>query len=59
MRSVVVPRREPGGDQIDVWTFPLTLGGNLPIVPLALRGGPTVPLDLEGTYTETRLRSRL
>jgi hypothetical protein len=28
-------------------------------LPLALRQGPRVPLDLEGTYLETRRRSLL
>ncbi len=52
-------KREPGGDQIEAWPVPLTLGEALPVVPLPLRGGPTLPLDLEATYTETRLGSRL
>ncbi|MBY0524487.1 MAG: DUF4058 family protein [Gemmataceae bacterium] len=52
-------RREPGGDQIDLWQLPLVLGQSLPTVPLALRRGPTLPLDLEATYTEARRRSRL
>jgi hypothetical protein len=52
-------RREPGGDQIDVWPAPLAVGAALPILPLALRGGPTLPIDLETTYTEARRRSRL
>jgi hypothetical protein len=45
--------------QIDVWTFPLTVGESLPIVPLALRATTTVPLDLESTYAEARRNSRL
>ncbi|MBY0525667.1 MAG: DUF4058 family protein [Gemmataceae bacterium] len=53
------PARRPGGDQIDCWPMPLTVGQVLPTVPLALRGGPTLPLDLEVTYTEARRRSRL
>lgn len=52
-------RRRPEGDQIDVWPVPLTIGQPLPTLPLALRGGPIIPLDLEATYTEARLRSRL
>jgi hypothetical protein len=53
------PARRPSGDQIDCWRHPLALGQPLHIVPLALRGGPTLPLDLEMTYTEARRRSRL
>jgi hypothetical protein len=52
-------RREPGGDQIDIWLLKLGVGQALPTVPLALRRGPTLPLDLETTYAETRRRSRL
>jgi hypothetical protein len=52
-------RRDPGGDLIDYWPLPLAVGRDLPTVPLALRGGPTLPLELEITYTEARLRSRL
>ena len=50
---------EPGGDQVEIWPFPLSLGSLLPVVPLALRRGPTLPLDLEAAYSEARLRSRL
>jgi hypothetical protein len=53
------PARRETGDQIEVWPYPLTVGQPLPTVPLPLRGGPTLPLDLEGTYMETRVRSRL
>jgi hypothetical protein len=53
------PARREAGDQIDCWPHPLGVGQALPTVPLALRGGPTLPLDLEATYTEARRRSRL
>jgi hypothetical protein len=52
-------RTDPGGDQIEVRPLSLVLGQPLPTMPLALRGGPTVPVDLEGTYTRTRQRSAL
>jgi hypothetical protein len=52
-------RRDPGGDQVEVWASPLELGRGLPTMPLALRGAATVRLDLEATYTEARRRSRL
>jgi Protein of unknown function (DUF4058) len=52
-------RRDPGGDQIDIWPVPLAIGQPLATLPLALRGGPVVPLDLELTYSEARLKSRL
>jgi hypothetical protein len=53
------PARRDVGDQIDCWPHPVGVGQALPTVPLALRGGPTLPLDLEATYTEARRRSRL
>ena len=46
------PSRKTTGDQIEVWPYPLTLGADLPTVGLALRDGPTVPLDLELTYQQ-------
>jgi hypothetical protein len=39
--------------------YVLSLAKNLPTVPLALRGGPTLPLDLEMAYMTARERSRL
>lgn len=53
------PSRKESGDQIEIWPVPLELGQALPTMPLALRGGPTVALDLEGSYMEARQRSRL
>lgn len=52
-------RRDAEGNQLDVWTNPLAVGQPLPTMPLALCGGPTVPVELEATYTEARLDSRL
>jgi hypothetical protein len=52
-------RRDPGCDQIDIWPRALAVGQPLFTLPLALRGGPIVPIDLDMTYTEARLRSRL
>jgi hypothetical protein len=53
------PARRGEVNQIDLWLFPLSIGGPLPLLPLALRGRRAIPLDLDATYTETRLRSRL
>lgn len=53
------PTRRGGVDRVDCWPYPLRVGETLPTVPFALRGGPTVPLDLEATYMESRRRSRL
>lgn len=44
---------------IDAWPTPLAVGQPLPLLPLGLRGGPTVPLDLETTYQEACRRAKL
>jgi hypothetical protein len=53
------PVRRSDQNEIDAWPVPLAVGQPLPTLPLALRGNGCVPLDLEGTYTEARRRSRL
>jgi hypothetical protein len=53
------PVRRKGNDLIETWPLPLVLGDRLPVVPLALRGGPTLPLDLEPSYEEACRLSRL
>lgn len=53
------PSRPPEGDRVQLWPVPLAIGQPLPVLPLALRGSVTVPVDLEATYTEARRRSRL
>jgi hypothetical protein len=53
------PSRKPQGDQIEVWPLVLAVGQPLPVLPLALRNAGTVRVDLEETYSEARLRSRL
>jgi hypothetical protein len=37
--------------ELDFWVKELVIGEPLPAMPLGLRGGPVVLLDLEGTYT--------
>jgi hypothetical protein len=46
-------------DVIDLWLEPLMLDAPLPTMPLALSNGPILPLELEATYMEARVRSRL
>ena len=46
-------------EEIDVWPVALAVGESLPTLPLALRGGPVVPLDLEALSTEACSRARL
>lgn len=45
-------RRRSGGAEMEVWVNPAPLGEPIPAVPLGLRRGPVVTLDLEGTYSQ-------
>jgi hypothetical protein len=47
------------GPSLDIWQEPLALGGRLPTMPLWLRGGLCLPVDLEGTYTRTCQEQRI
>jgi hypothetical protein len=53
------PSRKANGDQIEIWPNSLSIGQPLSIMPLALRGITTVPVDLETTYATTYLDCRL
>lgn len=53
------PVRRQDKDRTDVWPVALAVGRALPLLPLALLGGPVVPVDLEATYSEARAGSRL
>jgi hypothetical protein len=44
---------------LDVWYEPLRLGGTLPTLPLWLRGGFQLPIELEATYERTRQKLRV
>jgi hypothetical protein len=43
---------EPERRQIETWPYLAVVGQPIPSVPLALKDGPMIQLDLEGTYTE-------
>jgi hypothetical protein len=45
--------------RLDFWHEPLTLTENLPTVPLFLKGGLFLPIDLEQTYHLTCTRQRI
>jgi hypothetical protein len=53
------PSRQPTGDQIELWPMVLALGKPLPLLPLRLRNGATIPVDLDTTYNTACQRSRL
>lgn len=57
--SAYRPVRLEDSDHHDVWASELFLGSPLPTMPLALRRGPTLPLDLEASYRDACRRSRL
>ena len=44
---------------LDIWHRRLTLGAELPKLPLYLKNGPCVPVDLQKTYMQTRENHRL
>jgi len=46
-------------DLVDLWRWPLAIGGVLPAVPLALKGYGCVRLDLEATYIEACAHLRI
>jgi len=45
-----VHRRATHANEIEAWPYPATVGQLIPAVPLGLRGGPIVLIDLEATY---------
>jgi hypothetical protein len=53
------PSRQPAGDQIEIWPVPLSVDHELPTLPLALCNADTVPVDLEETYQQARIKGRL
>jgi hypothetical protein len=53
------PVRRQESNEIDLWPVALAVGGPLPLLPLALKGVRSIPLDLEATYTDARQRTRL
>jgi hypothetical protein len=53
------PVRRPGSGQLEIWPISLAVGKAMPTLPLALRDGPTLPLDLESTYTDALRRGRI
>lgn len=50
---------ENGAGHLKIWEEPLRLGSPLPVMPLHLRVGPTMPIDLNGTYLKTFKQLRI
>lgn len=53
------PVERNGSGALDVWLGALTLGQPLPTLPLWLRGGLCLPVELEATYMRTCVEQRV
>jgi hypothetical protein len=57
--SAYRPVTRDGASQLDVWLEPAALGHPLPTMPLWLRGGLCLPVELEATYERTCTEQRV
>jgi hypothetical protein len=57
--SAYRPVDRDGAPALDVWREPLALGQPLPTLPLWLRGGLCLPVELEATYQRTCVEQRV
>lgn len=57
--SAYRPVERNGTTAVDVWREPLAVGERLPTLPLWLRGGLCLPLELEATYERTCAEQRI
>lgn len=57
--SAYRPVERDGASTLDVWLEPAALGQPLPTLPLWLRGGLCLPVELEATYERTCDEQRL
>jgi hypothetical protein len=48
-----------GAGALDVWQEPIAVGQPLPTLPLWLRGGLCLPVELEATYKRTCVEQRV
>ncbi len=53
------PVGREGQVELDIWREALALGGPLPVLPLWLKGGLCLPVDLGATYDRTRRELRM
>ena len=51
--------QQDGNSVLEIWQEDLCVGTALPTLPLWLKGGICLPIELEKTYEQTRLESRL
>jgi hypothetical protein len=57
--SAFRPVEREGRRQLDVWHEPIAVGQRLPTLPLWLRGGLCLPVELEATYERTCIEQRI
>ncbi len=57
--SAYRPVDRNGAPTLDVWREPLAVGQRLPSLPLWLRGGVCLPVELEATYQRTCVEQRV
>lgn len=53
------PVSERGEASLEIWEAPMALGQALPTMPLWLRGGLCLPVDLDATYERTCREQRI
>jgi hypothetical protein len=53
------PVERDGAAALDIWREPAEVGRPLPTLPLWLRGGLCLPVELEATYTRTCVEQRV
>jgi hypothetical protein len=57
--SAFRPVERDGARALDVWREPMAVGQPLPTLPLWLRGGPCLAVELEATYQRTCIEQRV
>jgi hypothetical protein len=57
--SAYRPVERDGAAALDIWREPVAVGESLPTLPLWLRGGLCLPVELEATYTRTCAEQRI
>jgi hypothetical protein len=57
--SAYRPVERDGTRWLDVWREPIAVGQPLPTLPLWLRGGLCLPVELEATYERTCIEQRI
>jgi hypothetical protein len=57
--SAYRPVERDGVRTLDTWREPIAVGQPLPTLPLWLRGGLCLPVELEATYERTCIEQRV